>query len=192
MQRLVHPDVHFVFPVANIAGRGKTSEAFVADWRKLVLANPYLTLTDWMDTIGAESKQGNIPAEEARAMLDKLSLKAYEGAYKIMLVWLPEFLNITSANALLKVLEEPPAQTLFLLVTNQPDKLLITILSRTQRVAVRAFTDAEVSMHLRQHQNLDETRADRVDVQFNDGQTIWGAPACAFAVVGDADESRSH
>jgi DNA polymerase III subunit delta' len=162
MQRLVHPDVHFVFPVANIAGRGKTSEAFLADWRKLVLANPYATLTEWLDAIGAESKQGNIPADEARSMLDKLSLKAYEGAYKIMLIWLPEFLNVASANALLKVLEEPPAQTLFLLVSNQPDKLLITILSRTQRVAVRAFSDAEVSMHLRQHLNIDEARADRL------------------------------
>ncbi len=162
MQRLVHPDVHFVFPVANMAGRGKASEAFLADWRKLVLANPYATLTDWLDAIGAESKQGNIPADEARSMLEKLSLKAYEGAYKIMLIWLPEFLNVTSANALLKVLEEPPAQTLFLLVSHQPDKLLITILSRTQRVAVRAFSDAEVSMHLRQHLNIDETQANRI------------------------------
>lgn len=162
MQRLVHPDVHFVFPVANMAGRGKTSEAFLADWRKLVLANPYTTLTDWLDTIGAESKQGNIPAEEARSMLDKLSLKSYEGAYKIMLIWLPEFLNTTSANALLKVLEEPPARTLFLLVSNQPDKLLITILSRTQRVAIRAFSDDEVSIYLRQHLNIDETRAGKL------------------------------
>ena len=161
IQKLVHPDLHMVFPVANLA-KGKTSEAYLADWRKFLLDTPYRTLPDWLDTMGADNKQGNISAEEARNILQKLSLKAYEGAYKIMLIWLPELMNTSSANALLKVLEEPPAQTLFLLVTNQPDKLLITILSRTQRIAVRAFTDEEVTTHLRQHLNLDETTARRM------------------------------
>ncbi|GAB2604048.1 DNA polymerase III subunit [Spirosoma areae] len=160
IQKLVHPDLHMVFPVANLA-KGKTSEAYLADWRAFLLEQPYRTLPDWLETMGADNKQGNISAEEARNILQKLSLKAYEGAYKLMLIWLPELMNVASANALLKVLEEPPAQTLFLLVTNQPDKLLITILSRTQRVAVRAFTDEEVATHLRQHLNLDETTARR-------------------------------
>ena len=160
IQKLVHPDLHMVFPVANLA-KGKTSEAYLADWRKFLIEQPYRTLPDWLETVGADNKQGNISAEEARNILQKLSLKSYEGAYKIMLIWLPELMNVTSANALLKVLEEPPAQTLFLLVTNQPDKLLITILSRTQRVAVRAFTDEEVATYLRQHLNLDETTARR-------------------------------
>ena len=111
-----------VFPVANLA-KGKTSEAYLSDWRKFLLDTPYRTLPDWLETVGADNKQGNISAEEARNILQKLSLKAYEGAYKIMLIWLPELMNVPSANALLKVLEEPPAQTLFLLVTNQPDKL---------------------------------------------------------------------
>ncbi|GAB4040617.1 DNA polymerase III subunit [Spirosoma jeollabukense] len=161
MQKLVHPDLHMVFPVANLA-KGKTSEAYLTDWRKFLLEQPYRTLPEWLETVGADNKQGNISAEEARSILQKLSLKSYEGNYKIMLIWLPELMNITSANALLKVLEEPPAQTLFLLITNQSDKLLITILSRTQRVAVRAFTDEEVATYLRQHLNLDETTARRV------------------------------
>jgi DNA polymerase-3 subunit delta' len=161
MQKLVHPDLHMVFPVANMA-RGKTSEAYLADWRKFLLDQPYRTLLEWLETTGADNKRGNISAEEARNILQKLSLKSYEGAYKIMLIWLPELMNVTSANALLKVLEEPPAQTLFLLVTNQSDKLLITILSRTQRVAVAAFSDEEVATYLRQHQNLDETTARRL------------------------------
>lgn len=160
IQKFVHPDLHMVFPVANLA-KGKTSEAYLADWRKFLLEHPYRTLPDWLETVGADNKQGNISAEEARNILQKLSLKSYEGAYKIMLIWLPELMNAASANALLKVLEEPPAQTLFLLVTNQPDKLLITILSRTQRIAVRAFTDEEVATYLRQHLNLDETAARR-------------------------------
>ena len=161
IQKFVHPDLHMVFPVANLA-KGKTSEAYLADWRKFLLEQPYRTLSEWLETVGADNKQGNISAEEARNILQTLSLKAYEGAYKIMLIWLPELMNVVSANALLKVLEEPPAQTLFLLVTNQSDKLLITILSRTQRVAVRAFTDEEVATHLRQHLNFDETTARRV------------------------------
>ncbi|MBD2753156.1 DNA polymerase III subunit [Spirosoma validum] len=159
-RKLVHPDLHMVFPVANLA-KGKTSEAYLTDWRKFLLEQPYRTLPDWLETVGADNKQGNISAEEARNILQKLSLKAYEGAYKIMLIWLPELMNVASANALLKVLEEPPAQTLFLLVTSQPDKLLITILSRTQRIAVSAFTDEEVATYLRQHLNLDETTARR-------------------------------
>lgn len=161
MQKLVHPDLHMVFPVANLA-KGKTSEAYLVDWRKFLLEQPYRTLSEWLETVGADNKQGNISAEEARNILQKLSLKSYEGAYKIMLIWLPELMNVASANALLKVLEEPPSQTLFLLVTNQPDKLLITILSRTQRVAVQAFTDEEVATYLRQYQNLDETIARRL------------------------------
>ncbi len=160
-QKLVHPDLHLVFPVANMAGRGKTSEAFLTDWRKFIIEHPYRTLSDWLGAADAETKQGNINVEEARNILQKLSLKAYEGRYKIMLVWLPELMNTPAANALLKVLEEPPAQTLFLLVTNQPDKLLITILSRTQRVAVRNFTDEEIATHLRQFLNMDETTARR-------------------------------
>ena len=161
VQKLVHPDLHMVFPVANTT-RGKTSDAYLTDWRTFLLESPYRTLPDWLDTMGADNKQGNISAEEARNILQTLSLKAYEGAYKIMLIWLPELMNVASANALLKVLEEPPTKTLFLLVTNQPDKLLITILSRTQRVAVSAFTDEEVATYLRQHLNLDETTARRL------------------------------
>lgn len=159
MNKLVHPDLHLVFPVANMGSKAKTSEAFLTDWRQMVLQSPYRTLPEWLEQTGADNKQGNISAEEARSIIQKLALKAYEGRYKIMLIWLPELMNVASANALLKVLEEPPERTLFLLVTNQPDKLLITILSRTQRVAVRAFTDDEVALYLRQAQNLDEIRA---------------------------------
>ena len=161
MQKLVHPDLHLVFPVANL-GKGKTSETYLADWRRFLLEQPYRTLSEWLETMGGDNKQGNISAEEARSILQKLSLKSYEGAYKIMLIWLPELMNAASANALLKVLEEPPGQTLFLLVTNQSDKLLTTILSRTQRIRVRAFSDEEVATYLRQHLNFDETTARRV------------------------------
>ncbi|RRB04861.1 DNA polymerase III subunit [Larkinella rosea] len=154
MNRLVHPDMSVVFPVA---GSKVTSETFMADWRKFVGQHPYRVLDEWLAAISI--KQGNIPVEEARELVGKLSLKAYEGEYKIVLIWCAENLHTATANALLKLLEEPPARTLFLVVTNQADKLLITILSRTQRVAVRAFTDEEVTTHLRQHLNVPEKRA---------------------------------
>ncbi|WP_128543176.1 DNA polymerase III subunit [Larkinella soli] len=157
MNKLAHPDLTIVFPVA---GSKMTSEHFMPAWRRFVLDHPYRTLDDWLAE--AALKQGNIPVEEARELLGRLSLKAYEGEYKLVLIWCVENLHTATANALLKVLEEPPARTLFLLVTNRSEKLLITILSRTQRVAVRAFTDEEVQMHLRQHLNLDEKRARQV------------------------------
>ncbi|WP_421827004.1 ATP-binding protein [Larkinella sp.] len=154
MNKLVHPDLSIIFPVA---GSKVTSETFMADWRKFVAQHPYRVLDEWLAAISI--KQGNIPVEEARELMGKLSLKAYEGEYKIVLIWCAENLHTATANALLKLLEEPPARTLFLLVTNQSDKLLITILSRTQRVAVQAFSDDEVATHLRQHLNLPEKRA---------------------------------
>ncbi|MGM9510610.1 ATP-binding protein [Larkinella sp. GY13] len=154
MSKLVHPDLSIIFPVA---GSKVTSETFMADWRKFVAQHPYRVLDEWLAAISI--KQGNIPVEEARELMGKLSLKAYEGEYKIVLIWCAENLHTATANALLKLLEEPPARTLFLLVTNQSDKLLITILSRTQRVAVQAFSDDEVATHLRQHLNLPEKRA---------------------------------
>ncbi|GAB3327324.1 hypothetical protein GCM10027299_27800 [Larkinella ripae] len=154
MQKLVHPDLSIIFPVA---GSKVTSETLMADFRKFVLQHPYRVLDEWLAAVGI--KQGNIPVEEARELVGKLSLKAYEGEYKLVLIWCAENLHTATANALLKLLEEPPARTLFLLVTNQADKLLITILSRTQRVAVQAFTDEEVATHLRQHLNIAEKRA---------------------------------
>ncbi|WP_138991029.1 DNA polymerase III subunit delta [Larkinella sp. C7] len=154
MNKLIHPDLSIIFPVA---GSKVTSESFMADWRKFVAQHPYRVLEEWLAAISI--KQGNIPVEEARELMGKLSLKAYEGEYKIVLIWCAENLHTATANALLKLLEEPPARTLFLLVTNQSDKLLITILSRTQRVAVQAFSDDEVATHLRQHLNLPEKRA---------------------------------
>lgn len=159
--KLVHPDLHMVYPVVNIKGKNN-SESLLPEWRKFLVDNPYRTLTDWLNATDGDNKQANISAEEARNILQRLSLKAYEGAYKLMLIWLPEHMNATAANALLKVLEEPPERTLFLLVTNQPDKLLITILSRTQRVPVRNFTDTEVATYLRQTLNFDETKARRI------------------------------
>ncbi|MCY7349301.1 MAG: DNA polymerase III subunit delta [Cytophagaceae bacterium] len=160
MRKLAHPDVHYIFPVAATKAIKETqSDAFLPLWRTFVAQQLYGGVPDWLEHIGAENKQGNISAEEARNVLRKLSLKAYEGEYKIMVLWQPEWLNVYSANALLKILEEPPERTIFLLVCTQIDKILPTILSRTQRVAVPAFGAEEMIGFLTEKKGVDPTRA---------------------------------
>jgi DNA polymerase III subunit delta' len=161
MNKLVHPDFNFVMPVTSTKSVTKDvlSQKFLTDWREFVLANPYQGLNEWMQHIGAENKQGNISKEESRQLVKLVSLKAFEGDYKIVLIWLPELMHPFAANALLKLLEEPPAKTLFLLVSQSAEKLLATITSRTQIVQVRAFTQEEVMSYLQEKHGLDDTAA---------------------------------
>jgi DNA polymerase-3 subunit delta' len=144
MDKLAHPDMSFIFPTAG--GKKVLSENFMAEWRSFAQENVYGNLTDWLEKI--EIKQGNIPVEEVRKLIQNLSLKSYEGGYKLVYIWLPEKLSISTANAILKILEEPPAQTFFLLVCNDAQNLLTTILSRVQRFAVPKFTDENVASFL--------------------------------------------
>lgn len=148
-RHLVHPDLHFSFPVINRDG-AKTSDVFVAEWRKALLKNPFLDYSEWMDAIKGkddQNKQGNITAEECRDIIKKLSLKSYEGGKKFMILWLPEFLG-QSGNILLKVLEEPPQDTHFILVAQDLNQVLPTILSRTQLFNVPAFTAGTLQTYL--------------------------------------------
>ncbi len=162
MNKLIHPDFHFIFPIASSKKiEGKTSEPFLPYWRNFVLENPYRVLPEWLDFINAENKQGNISVEEARGILRKLSVKSYEGEYKILLIWKPDIMNASSSNALLKILEEPPYKTLFLLVSDQSDRLLTTIISRTQRVTIPAFSDQEVKEFLA-NKGVQESTANQI------------------------------
>jgi DNA polymerase-3 subunit delta' len=133
ISKLTHPDLHLVFPIAK-SKEIKTSNDLLQEFRECFLENPYITLHDWFNYINAENKQPLIPTEEASSILKKLSYTSYEGGYKVMLIWQPETMNADSANKLLKILEEPPEQTLFVLVCNHPDQLLTTILSRVQQL----------------------------------------------------------
>ncbi len=164
ISKLAHPDLHQIFPVAATKKITKDplSENFLPEWRIFLKANPYACLTDWLNYIGTENRQPQISAEESRQIIQRLSLKPYEADYKVLLMWLPELLNITSANVLLKILEEPPPKTLFLLVSQDPGKLLTTILSRTQLVRVRAFTNQEIVQTLVANQSIDAQRAAQV------------------------------
>lgn len=133
-EKLIHPDVHFVFPiVAKKAQKKEVCDDYLPAWRKLLSAGSYFSLSQWLDEMDAENSQAIIYARESDEMLRKLSLKSSQGGYKVVLMWLPEKMNEVCANKLLKLLEEPPAQTVFLLVSEAPEQLLATILSRTQR-----------------------------------------------------------
>ena len=150
MSRLVMPDLNFAFPV--IAKEKEEDDEEKTDvlttWRKFATTKPYGNIQDFIYFNGFEKKQLNISKASARKMIQALSLMSFEGGYKIMLIWAPEFLHPSAANALLKIIEEPPAKTIFMLVTSQADQLLTTILSRTQKILVRAFGDEEIKAHL--------------------------------------------
>ena len=158
--KMAHPDLNFIVPVTTTkAVKDALSQRFMADWRAFVLANPYQGLNDWLQHIGAENKQGSISKEEAGQILKLVSLKAFEARYKIVVIWQPELMHPAAANAVLKLLEEPPPATVFLLVSHAPERLLPTILSRVQPVAVRPFAEADLTAYLRDVRHLPEARA---------------------------------
>ena len=129
-----HPDMHFAFPVANSekVKSKAVSNHYMQEWRTFVLEQPYGNLFDWYRLVGIEKKQGQIGVDEAQEIVKKLSLKSYEGGYKVMLIWMAEKMNGSAANKLLKLLEEPPEKTVFILVTEDEEQLLQTIRSRCQ------------------------------------------------------------
>ncbi len=145
--KLIHPDLHFVFPVTTTAKFAKSSDAvsqnFMPEFRKFFFSNPYAGIQTWTQFL--ENKQPSISREEARNITKLLSLKAFEARYKAVIIWLPEMMHPAAANALLKILEEPPPMTLFLLVSQSPELVMPTILSRTQKVQIPAYTDQEIT-----------------------------------------------
>ena len=141
---LVHPDIHYSYPVVTKkSGNPPISTDFITEWRDFVKGYPYGNVYDWLQFIGAENKQGNITAQECNDIIRKLNLKSFESEYKVLLMWLPEYLG-NEGNKLLKLIEEPPANTLFILVAENESMILQTILSRCQLVKVPLLEDAEV------------------------------------------------
>ncbi len=135
-EKLVHPDLHFVFPFAKEGKNKEICDEFLPEWREKVLQNPYFSLDQWMDFIGSGNKQATIYSNESSEILRKLQLTTYESDYKVMIIWLPEKMHLSCANKILKILEEPPTKTVFILVSEQVEKILPTILSRTQLVKI--------------------------------------------------------
>jgi DNA polymerase III subunit delta' len=165
MSRLVMPDLNFAFPIIAKDKDDDDDEEktdVLTNWRKFATTQPYGNVHDFIYFNGFEKKQLNISKASARKIIQALSLMSFEGGYKIMLIWAPEFLHPAAANALLKIIEEPPAKTIFMLVTSQADQLLTTILSRTQKILVRAFTDEEIKAHLIETEMSDSKSADQI------------------------------
>ncbi|MFC2125413.1 ATP-binding protein [Bacteroidota bacterium] len=163
--KYIHPDLHFAFPVTSTKdkkGKDLVSLSFLEEWRNFLIQDPYNTAVGWNNFLGGENKQLNITREESRQIIRNLALKPFEGEYKIMLIWLPEYMHPSAANAILKILEEPADKTLFLLVSNDQTKLLSTILSRTQIVSIRSFSDNEIKDMLVNQHFIDKKKATQV------------------------------
>jgi DNA polymerase III subunit delta' len=146
--RLIHPDLHLVFPVAETKKSGKkpVSDDYLQLWRESVLANPYMSLSQWHEAMGTENKQSFISRHESRNIIKKLSLKNFEAVYKVMIIWTADRMNIEAASTLLKILEEPPANTLFILLTGDVSQIVPTILSRAQLIKIPGI-DQESMRH---------------------------------------------
>ncbi|MEQ1747708.1 MAG: hypothetical protein ABMA02_19930, partial [Saprospiraceae bacterium] len=156
--QFIHPDIHFSYPTV---GANAVSANFSKEWRAALDENPWLDANTWLQRIGAENKQGNITKEECHTIIKKLSLKIFEGHYKILLMWLPEYLG-KEGNRLLKLIEEPPEQTVFLLVAENADAILPTILSRCQIVKTDPLQDEDITVALQEKRGLDPERARQI------------------------------
>jgi DNA polymerase-3 subunit delta' len=157
-QKLMHPDLHFSYPFFA-KHKEDTAVTFIEQWREAFLNNPYLTLDAWRGYLDAENKQANINIAECHQIIKKLSFKPFESAYKVLILWLPEYLD-KEGNALLKIIEEPQPNTLFLLVAQNQDQILNTILSRTQLIKIPALGYSEiVECLVEKHLQNDEAAA---------------------------------
>ena len=161
---LIHPDIHFSYPViTKKPGEKPISTDFIKEWREFIVTNPYGNVYDWLQFIGAENKQGNITAHECNDIIRKLNLKSFESEYKILVMWMPEFLG-KEGNKLLKLIEEPPPNTLFILVAENEDLVLPTILSRTQLVKIPLLTNLEVEVALELNAGVKIEKAQQIAI----------------------------
>ena len=160
--QLIHPDIHFSYPVIpRKPGDKPISTDYINEWRGFTAAQPYGNVYDWLQFIGAENRQGNITSDECNDINRKISLKSFESEYKILIIWMPEYLT-KNGNKLLKLIEEPPPNTLFLLVAENEDLILPTILSRTQLVKIPSLSNLEVESALAQRMGVPIEKAQQI------------------------------
>lgn len=164
-ENLTHPDLHFVYPVTNteeVKGENVISANFLSEWRSFIAENPYAGLFDWYKHLEIPKKQGIISVKDAAEISKTLSLKAYEGGYKIMIIWMADKMNTTAANKLLKLLEEPPEKTVFILIVENTAAVLQTILSRCQVVDFLALPEQVIAEKLIDHKKIDVALAKKI------------------------------
>lgn len=157
-QKLMHPDMHYVFPVIK-KDENTVCYDYIRQWREFLSDNVYFSVQDWTAFLGSENKQAGIFTRESDEIIKKLTLKPYESDYRVMLIWLPERMNDATSNKILKILEEPYDKTYFILVSNEPDKLLSTIISRTQRVNFRPLDEKVICEVLKSEYSVDAVNA---------------------------------
>ena len=166
LARWEHPDLHFTFPTIKLPSMGSdhkpVSDDFARQWHEMVKESPYFSMDQWMNAIEAENQQAIITAGESDDLVRKLSLKSSQGGCKVSIIWLPERMNIECANKLLKLIEEPPQGTVFIMVSEEPDKLLETIRSRTQRIDIKRISTESISRQLKERYGLGDELANRM------------------------------
>lgn len=162
-KKLVHPDLHFMFPIVrNARKKLEVCADFLPEWREALIESPYLSLPDWLGRLDASNGQALIYARESDEISRALSLKSSEGGYKVTIIWLPERMHEVCANKLLKILEEPPQKTVFLLVSEAPEQLLPTIRSRVQCINVPRIDSSDIEAHLTEALHLSPEEAGRI------------------------------
>ncbi len=164
VEKLQHPDLHFSFPTAinDKVKKHPVSKLFLNDWRAFVKEYPYGSLFQWYEFIGIENKQGQIGVDEAEEIVKSLQLKSYEGDYKIMIIWMAEKMNNAAANKLLKLIEEPPEKTIFLLVVEHKEQLINTILSRCQILEFPLLSEEDITNALIERENSFAAEATKI------------------------------
>ena len=171
LRKLEHPDLHFTYPTIKLPSMNTDhkpiSDDFAREWHELIMAGPFFTMNEWLEMMGGENQQAIITAGESDELIRKLSLKSSQGGYKVSVIWLPERMNTECANKILKLLEEPPSQTVFIMVCEEPDKLLETIRSRVQRIDVKKIADEDVLQALMEKRGLTEDVARRISRMAN-------------------------
>ena len=165
--KLQHPDLHFAFPVTTNDSIKKhpVSNLFLNEWRDFVSKQPYGGLFNWLQSIGVENKQGMIGVDEALEVVKKLQLKSYEGGFKVMIIWMAEKMNIAASNKLLKLIEEPPAKTIFLLITENEDQIITTIRSRCQALHFPVLSEQDIANELLIKEKCSESDALKIATQ---------------------------
>ena len=162
-QKLAHPDLHFAFPVFPLKPSHKAiSDDFIHKWREMVLTSPYFTLSQWLGFVDNENAQGMIYEKESDTIIRKLNLKSFESEYKVMIIWLAEKMNSTCSNKLLKLIEEPPDKTLFLLITEDEEAVISTIRSRTQIIQVPYIDNLSMHRALRERTQIGEDKIETI------------------------------
>ena len=165
--KLQHPDLHFAFPVTtnDSVKKHAVSNLFLEDWREFIATQPYGSLFNWLQHIGVENKQGLIGVDEAEAVVKKLKLKSYEGGFKVMIIWMAEKMNIAAANKLLKLIEEPPEKTVFLLITENEEQIINTIKSRCQALHFPALSEQDIANALVVDHQVSDNEASKISQQ---------------------------